>query len=114
MLCLDVRMLHSSGIGTYLQGLLGGLKKANSSRMALCLLGNTRQLPKGPWSVADVRSRIYTVREQLEIPRVVKRRGGHLLHTPHYNLPLSIASRTVVTVHDLIHLKFPHYWPSLA
>jgi glycosyltransferase involved in cell wall biosynthesis len=39
----------------------------------------------------------------------VKGRGFDLVHLPHYNVPLLLSSPFVVTIHDLIHFRFPEY-----
>lgn len=113
-IAVDARMIQSSGIGTYLQGLLKGLSPRVSPYFSLHLLGNPAQMPQGPWTVSPANASIYSLREQWEIPRAFRRSGAMILHSPHYNLPVVMASKTVVTVHDLIHLKFPQYWPSMA
>ena len=55
---------------------------------------------------------IYSLREQWVVPRSFRRSKAKLLHLPHYNVPIALASECVVTVHDLIHLKFPRYLKS--
>ena len=37
--------------------------------------------------------------------------GVTLFHAPHYVLPPLVACRSVVTIHDCIHLMFPQYLP---
>jgi len=111
-ICIDARMVNASGIGTYLQGLLAGIRESDSAHFSFVLLGNPGLLPSGPWSVTAMSSPIYSWREQLRIPLAVRRANAALLHSPHYNMPVLMASKTIVTVHDLIHLKFPQYWPS--
>ncbi len=113
-LCIDARMVQATGIGTYLQGLLSGLRATPPSNLALNVLGTPSALTRGPWSERKVSSSIYSLTEQIEIPWAMRKEHATLLHSPHYNLPWLVAERTVVTVHDLIHLKFPHYWPSFA
>ena len=57
----------------------------------------------------------YSVGEQFRIPLSLVRERAHLLHEPHYILPPATRCRTVVTIHDCIHLMFPQYLPgSLA
>jgi glycosyltransferase involved in cell wall biosynthesis len=112
MICLDARMIQSSGIGTYLQGFLSAAQKRTSASFSLALFGNPTMLPEGPWSSCTFTAPIYSINEQWAAPRAFKEIGGTLWHSPHYNMPFWIASQTVVTVHDLIHLKFPQYWPS--
>jgi glycosyltransferase involved in cell wall biosynthesis len=51
-----------------------------------------------------------------EIGRKVNWSQVDVFHAPHYNLQRGIKSRSVVTVHDLIHIHFPEafYYPLLA
>jgi len=37
-----------------------------------------------------------------------------VFHAPHYVLPVAVRSRSVVTIHDCIHLMFPQYLPNRA
>lgn len=111
---IDARMIHASGIGTYLQGLLEGIQTQDRSDFSFTLLGDLKRLPTGPWSMRAARSKIYSLTEQLEIPWTACGGKTALIHTPHYNMSCLLASRTVVTVHDVIHLKFLQYWPSVA
>jgi glycosyltransferase involved in cell wall biosynthesis len=59
-------------------------------------------------------ARPYSVGEQIWIPLTLVRERAHLLHEPHYVLPPATRCRTVVTIHDCIHLMFPQYLPSRA
>jgi glycosyltransferase involved in cell wall biosynthesis len=52
------------------------------------------------------------VAEQIKIPWALKREGVTLFHAPHYVLPALVPCRSVVTIHDCIHLMFPEYLPS--
>ena len=113
-ICIDARMAGASGIGTYLQGLLGALRTMRAAPCSLTLLGDPAILPEGPWTIHKMRTPIYSLREQWRVPRAARHAGADLLHSPHYNMPRLFASRTVVTVHDMIHLKFPQFWPSRA
>src|SRR5262249_27395352 len=54
----------------------------------------------------------YSVAEQLKIPVALQREGVTLFHAPHYVLPPLIRCRSVVTIHDCIHLMFPQYLPN--
>ena len=56
----------------------------------------------------------YSLAEQWRIPLAVARARADLLHEPHYVLPPLTRCRTVVTIHDCIHLRFPEYLPSRA
>ena len=113
-IAIDARMINASGIGTYLQGLLEGIQSQSRPDFSFKLLGDLKRLPSGPWTTRAACSKIYSLAEQLEIPWAARGEKATLVHAPHYNMPCLLASRTVVTVHDVIHLKFPQYWPSVA
>jgi glycosyltransferase involved in cell wall biosynthesis len=54
----------------------------------------------------------YSVREQVELPRILRRHNVDLLHSPHFNLPLVRPCPTVVTIHDVIYLACKQDMPS--
>jgi glycosyltransferase involved in cell wall biosynthesis len=58
-----------------------------------------------------VASRPYSIGEQFEIPLALRRERIDLFHAPHYVLPPLTPTRSVVTIHDCIHLMFPQYLP---
>jgi glycosyltransferase involved in cell wall biosynthesis len=51
----------------------------------------------------------YSLREQLALPWHAWREGLALLHVPHYVVPLAAPCPLVVTIHDIIHLKFARH-----
>jgi glycosyltransferase involved in cell wall biosynthesis len=54
----------------------------------------------------------YSIREQLHVPWVLMRERPDVFHAPHYILPPAVRCRSVVTIHDTIHLTFPQYLPN--
>ncbi len=109
-IAFDARMAFSSGIGTYSRSLLKELLKTDEFRWIL--LGDPDQLPVF-FPGADIRefsAPVYTIQEQAGL--TWKSSGFDLFHAPHYNAPLFTSSPLVVTVHDLIHFRFPHYFGS--
>ena len=54
----------------------------------------------------------YSVREQITVPRDLRRERADLFHAPHYVLPPLTRCKSVVTIHDCIHLRFPQYLPN--
>ena len=54
----------------------------------------------------------YSIGEQLRIPWRLARERVDLVHEPHYVLPPATRCRSVVTIHDCIHLMFPQYLPN--
>jgi glycosyltransferase involved in cell wall biosynthesis len=54
----------------------------------------------------------YSISEQIRIPIQLKREAIDLFHAPHYTLPALTPCRSIVTIHDCIHLRFPQYLPN--
>jgi glycosyltransferase involved in cell wall biosynthesis len=113
---IDARKLHDFGIGTYIRNLLRHLARIDSQtefvifcrpedRETLAALGaNFRTVPETSGN--------YSMAEQVRIPMALRREGVTLFHAPHYVLPPLIRCRSVVTIHDCIHLMFPQYLPN--
>lgn len=115
---LDARKLRDGGIGTYIRGLLGALAEAPRGHEFVALVDPADQ---GSVARADGRVREVPVRagkygfgEHVVVPRSARRAGVELLHEPHYTLPLGWRGPAVVTIHDLIHVRFPQFFPAGA
>ena len=114
---IDARKLHDFGIGTYIRNLLRHLARMDDRTefVVFCRpedregLGAT--LGENFRAVAETAGN-YSVAEQLTIPLALKREGVTLFHAPHYVLPPLVRCRSVVTIHDCIHLMFPQYLPN--
>ncbi|MCX6796292.1 MAG: glycosyltransferase family 1 protein, partial [Candidatus Falkowbacteria bacterium] len=55
--------------------------------------------------LADVRW--YTLGEQIIMPKLIKQEKIDLMHFPHFNVPWFCPFNYLVTIHDLILMKFP-------
>ncbi len=110
-MAVDARLIEASGIGTYLDSLLGRLVAAGPE-WRLVLLGDPEALARFPWSGAEGvevvahRAPLYGLRQQL-LPAAARALAPDLLWVPHYNIPLAWRGRLLVTVHDLAHLALP-------
>jgi glycosyltransferase involved in cell wall biosynthesis len=113
---IDARKLHDFGIGTYIRNLLTHLSRLDhdteyvifarpNDAAALDALGPNFR------AVAET-SGNYSLTEQLKIPLALRRERVTLFHAPHYVLPPLVTCRSVVTIHDCIHLMFPQYLPN--
>jgi glycosyltransferase involved in cell wall biosynthesis len=114
-IALDGRKLWDGGIGTYLRRLLLALA-ARADGLEWVALLDPRDLGSVAWPAGrvreiPVRARKYGFAEHLAVPRAARRAGADLLHEPHYTLPLGWRGPAVVTIHDLIHLRYPHFFP---
>jgi glycosyltransferase involved in cell wall biosynthesis len=115
---IDARKLHDFGIGTYIRNLLRTLARLDrDTEYVLLCRDSDMQLPaqlgENFRGVLEP-SANYSVREQIHIPYVLVRERPHVYHAPHYVLPPAVPCRSVVTIHDCIHLMFPQYLPSRA
>src|SRR5205809_3456958 len=54
----------------------------------------------------------YSIREQIELPRLLRANRVDLLHSPHFMLPLRRTCPSVVTIHDVIYLACKEDLPS--
>jgi glycosyltransferase involved in cell wall biosynthesis len=115
---LDARKLHDFGIGTYIRNLVTELGHLDHDSEYVLLTkpeDAAAAAAAGPNFRAVVEtSRPYSLAEQWRVPMAVARAKADLLHEPHYVLPPLTRCRTVVTIHDCIHLRFPEYLPSRA
>ena len=117
-IAIDVRKLHDFGIGRYIRNLVKhlGVLDQDTEYVLLCRPQDCdalRQLAPNFRPVAD-ESKPYSFREQISIPARLLRHRVDLLHEPHYVLPPLVPCRSVVTIHDCIHLMFPQYLPNRA
>ena len=114
-IAIDARKLHDFGIGTYIRNVLRGLARLDQENeyVVLCRgrdAGGINDLGANFRAVIES-ARPYSFGEQIWIPLSLVRERVHLLHEPHYVLPPAIRCRSVVTIHDCIHLMFPQYLP---
>jgi glycosyltransferase involved in cell wall biosynthesis len=115
---IDARKLHDFGIGTYIRNLLRQLARLDRDTefVLICRAEDCESLTLlGDNFRAIVESSSnYSVSEQVRVPLALMREGVSLFHAPHYVLPLLVRCRSVVTIHDCIHLMFPQYLPNRA
>jgi glycosyltransferase involved in cell wall biosynthesis len=108
---IDLRMLHASGVGTYLRSLTPLVISA-CPNAEFCLLGKLDEMSGCRWvhgknvALVDCRAPIYSVAEQIELFRKIPK-GTELFWSPHYNIPLLYSGKLLVTVHDVFHLAMP-------
>ena len=113
---IDARKLHDFGIGTYIRNLLRHLARIDreSEYILLCHepdMGVAESLGDNFRTVLEP-SANYSFSEQIHVPWVLMREKPDVFHAPHYVLPVAVRARSVVTIHDCIHLMFPQYLPN--
>ncbi|MEZ5285274.1 MAG: glycosyltransferase family 1 protein [Vicinamibacterales bacterium] len=113
---IDARKLRDFGIGTYIRNILVELHRRDEQTeyVVLCrardLAAAQAMAPRFRFVAEDAEP--YSLAEQVRIPWRLARERVDLVHEPHYVLPPAIRCRSVVTIHDCIHLMFPQYLPN--
>jgi glycosyltransferase involved in cell wall biosynthesis len=119
---IDARKLQDFGIGTYVRNLvrtLAELPEIGAGGLALRFTLLVR--PEDREQVADLPAHfelvvesapVYSARELVTLSWRLWRQRLDLYHATHYVLPAVLASRVVVTIHDIIHLLYPEFLPS--
>src|SRR5438876_3197884 len=111
-IAFDLRRIGNPGIGRYMKCLVEAILKQETEHEYLLLLPPEADNAINASSISVTRviprSRYYSVREQIELPRILRRHYVDLLHSPHFLLPVSQPCPAVVTMHDVIYLACPH------
>lgn len=115
-IAFDLRRINNPGIGRYMKCLAEAVLDQAAEHEYLLILP-----PQAEEMIAVQDGRVekistsltyYSVREQVELPRLLRRHKVDLLHSPHFNLPLVRPCPTVVTIHDVIYLACKQDMPS--
>jgi glycosyltransferase involved in cell wall biosynthesis len=115
-IAIDVRKINDFGIGTYLRNLIRHLPNLDTDNEyhLLCYRRDEELLRSlsTSFELAFVKAQNYSLSEHITIPLRLRKIRANLYHAPHYVLPYNTPCRSVVTIHDVIHLLFPQYLPS--
>lgn len=116
--CFDARKIRHGGIGVYIQNALAGLIH-NGTKITLLVNEHEPELSKllqAEVNIQVIRSKPSTLRELFFLASEVDWQGIDIFHTPNYILPFRIPVPRVVTIHDLIHLRYPEqpFYPLIA
>ncbi len=110
---IDARFFgpESKGLGRYTQKLIEHLEEIDHENEYVIFISRESDalyVPKNPhFRKVVVDYPWYTLREQLFFPRQLYREKCDFVHFPHFNVPLLYWARFVVTIHDLILLRYP-------
>lgn len=110
---IDARFFgpESKGLGRYTQKLIEHLETIDTYNDYVIFLRRENfdaYTPRNPHFtkvVADYPW--YSFGEQVFFPMVLYKHRCHLMHFPHFNVPLLYRKKFLVTIHDLILLRFP-------
>jgi len=116
-IALDLRRIKNPGVGRYMKCLTEALLTQAPEHEYLLILppgGEGLIAAGGRMEKIAPPLKYYSLREQLDLPRILRRHKIDLLHSPHFNLPLIRPCPTVVTLHDVIYLACKQDMPSRA
>ncbi len=109
---IDARKYRDFGIGTYIQNLLDQYRQFKEPKVTLFAAPSDAEAISARYGMTTEinRSPKYSLGELFTLSRQAHRHKLDVLHCPHYTLPLGLRCRSVVTIHDLIHVRFPEYF----
>lgn len=106
-LVVDARLVGKRGIGRYTFGLYAALLAMGGNFEYVFISGRGQaatELKRLGAQIVETDIPYYSIREQLELPRLVHKLAPALYHTPHFLLPTLIRGPKVATVHDASYL----------
>ncbi len=115
---VDARKLRDGGIGTYIRNLLGVFfgRPAGHWFVVFLFEQDVGALARAgtPAEEVKVRAGAYSISEHWLLACAARRANVDLYHSPHYTLPIPLQCPAVVTVHDLIHVRFARFFAAGA
>ncbi|MEM9556265.1 MAG: glycosyltransferase family 1 protein [Acidobacteriota bacterium] len=115
-IAIDARKIRDFGIGTYIRNLVRELGVIDRHNHYVLLVGpqgrdQLKNLPDNFDTIVE-KAPVYSLRELWSVSRKLLSIRADLYHATHYVLPLLMPCRSVVTIHDIIHLLYPEFLPN--
>lgn len=115
---IDARKIRDFGIGIHIENLLRYIPEYDAeNRYIIFHYPDDREwlLQLAPnMTLIPETSPKYSIRELTALPVKMWQQKLDLFHAPHYTLPPLRPCQGIVTIHDVIHLRFPGYLPHPA
>ncbi len=115
---IDARKIRDFGIGTYIDALIRHIPECDPQTTYTIFHYPQDEdiIPRTGDNItlAAETSPKYSIRELTVLPLKMVMQRLDLFHAPHYTLPPLRPCKGVVTIHDVIHLRFPEYLPHPA
>lgn len=115
-IAFDLRRVRNPGIGRYMKCLVEAVLACAPEHEYLLIVppDATGVIRASGGRVEEIVSQLkyYSVREQIGLPRILRRHRVDLLHSPHFNVPLMSPCPVVATLHDVIYLACREDLPS--
>ncbi|MEN8153041.1 MAG: glycosyltransferase family 1 protein [Acidobacteriota bacterium] len=107
---LDARKVDDYGIGEYIKNLFSGIIESEYFETKIVSHADSGQTNFPNGKIIHTKSENYNFKEHFEIPRLLNKYKDFFYFSPHYVFPYFLKNNLIVTVHDLIHFKFPHFF----
>ncbi len=105
------------GIARYVHHLISELARLDQSNRYTILISKHSPLlnEKFPpsFSLLELQSKFISLKEQFELPRILREIKADLFHSPSFVAPLFCPCPIVMTIHDLNHIVLPQYYTPL-
>ncbi len=112
-IAIDARMYgpKQGGLGRYIEQLILNLEKIDTENQYVILLRQENWSEYSPTNPNFQKILVdipwYGWKEQIFLPKIIKKLKVDLVHFPHWNVPLFFNDNFVVTIHDLLLLHYP-------
>jgi glycosyltransferase involved in cell wall biosynthesis len=117
-IAFDLRRIKNPGIGRYMKCLVEAVVQSAPEHEYLLILppGEEEAVVCTGTNVEKITPSLkyYSLREQVDLPRILHKKKIDLLHSPHFNIPLIRVCPMVVTIHDVIYLACQEDLPSFV
>lgn len=115
---IDARKIRDFGVGRYIENLIRHIPEVDAENEYV-IFHYPRDKEYIPRTGSNIRlvpdtSPKYSIRELVVLPFKMGKQWLDLFHATHYTLPPIRPCKGVVTIHDVIHLRFPEYLPQPA
>jgi glycosyltransferase involved in cell wall biosynthesis len=111
-IAIDVRMIDSfmHGLSRYAYNLIKGLSGIDT-RNDYVLIANNSFLndfvsSRDNFSLEVTSLKLYGIRGQVLLPRLLKKKRIDIFHTPSFACPVYVSCKVIMTIHDMIHVLF--------
>lgn len=112
---IDGRMISNTGIGRWLQNVVGHLMRIKTNHRITVLVNRDSEQVRSfhlQTSQLQFSAPIYSIREQIVLPLMLGSEHPDVVHFPNFNVPLVQRTPLVLTLCDLIYYIYPQACPS--
>lgn len=109
---IDIRKYNDFGIGTYIQNLMKVFSSRADLEPVYFASDDVRSMLDGyqKGEIVINNSSKYSLKELISISSMANKQKLDVFHAPHYTFPLNLKIPSVVTVHDIIHLRMKQHY----